>query len=220
MEIVEAYTRSYFEDMDALGVVRPDISPRASGHIPEQIEMIKTLLDKGYAYEANGRRLLRRDQVGRTTASSPGAGWRSRRKARGWRCATRSAIPPTLRCGRVPNRSIFCAGPVPGVGLSGLAHRVLGHGHEVPGRDLRHSRRRAGEHLSPQRVRDRPERSAHRQAVRPLLDAGSGSLTIDGVKMSKSLGNFLTIKDALKKASPRGDSFFYPHRPLPQSGGL
>ncbi|MCD6376205.1 MAG: class I tRNA ligase family protein, partial [Caldisericaceae bacterium] len=38
MEIAERYTRSYFEDMDMLNVVRPDISPRASGHIPEQIE--------------------------------------------------------------------------------------------------------------------------------------------------------------------------------------
>jgi cysteinyl-tRNA synthetase len=51
MEVVETYTRSYFEDMDALGVVRPNISPRASAHIPEQIEMVKTLLEKGYAYE-------------------------------------------------------------------------------------------------------------------------------------------------------------------------
>jgi len=54
MELVERYTRSYFEDMDALNVVRPDISPRASGHIPEQIELVKTLVAKGYAYEVNG----------------------------------------------------------------------------------------------------------------------------------------------------------------------
>src|SRR5690349_4066101 len=35
MQIVESYARSYFGDMDALGVTRPDISPRASAHIPE-----------------------------------------------------------------------------------------------------------------------------------------------------------------------------------------
>ncbi|MBL7064266.1 MAG: class I tRNA ligase family protein, partial [Anaerolineae bacterium] len=51
MELVETYTRSYFEDMNALGVVRPNISPRASCHIPEQIEMVRTLLEKGFAYE-------------------------------------------------------------------------------------------------------------------------------------------------------------------------
>ncbi|MDD5063835.1 MAG: cysteine--tRNA ligase [Phycisphaerae bacterium] len=54
MALAESYTRSYFEDMDALNCVRPDISPRASGHIVEQIEMVKTLLEKGCAYEVNG----------------------------------------------------------------------------------------------------------------------------------------------------------------------
>jgi len=54
MEVVEKYTRRFFEDMDRLNVTRPDISPRASGHIPEQIELVKTLLEKGYAYEVNG----------------------------------------------------------------------------------------------------------------------------------------------------------------------
>ena len=46
--------RSYFEDMDALNILRPDISPRASGHIPEQIDCVRQLLEKGYAYEVNG----------------------------------------------------------------------------------------------------------------------------------------------------------------------
>jgi cysteinyl-tRNA synthetase len=54
MALAEYYTRSYFEDMDRLNCVRPDISPRASGHILEQIGMVTTLLKKGYAYTANG----------------------------------------------------------------------------------------------------------------------------------------------------------------------
>ncbi|HOX38461.1 MAG TPA: cysteine--tRNA ligase [Candidatus Brocadiia bacterium] len=54
MELVETYMRSYFEDMDALNALRPDISPRASGHIPEQIELVKTLIAKGHAYEVAG----------------------------------------------------------------------------------------------------------------------------------------------------------------------
>jgi cysteinyl-tRNA synthetase len=54
MAIAEFYTRSFFEDMDRLNCLRPDISPRASGHIVEQIEMVKVLLAKGFAYEANG----------------------------------------------------------------------------------------------------------------------------------------------------------------------
>jgi len=54
MAVAEFYTRSFFEDMDRLNCLRPDISPRASGHIVEQIEMVKTLLAKGFAYESNG----------------------------------------------------------------------------------------------------------------------------------------------------------------------
>lgn len=54
MAIAEYYTRSYFEDMDKLNCLRPDISPRATGHIIEQIELVKTLLEKGYAYESAG----------------------------------------------------------------------------------------------------------------------------------------------------------------------
>ncbi|MHC4423317.1 MAG: cysteine--tRNA ligase, partial [Planctomycetota bacterium] len=54
MAVAEFYTRSYFDDMDKLNCVRPDISPRASGHITEQIDLVKILLEKGYAYEANG----------------------------------------------------------------------------------------------------------------------------------------------------------------------
>jgi cysteinyl-tRNA synthetase len=54
MEIAEYYTYTFFRDMDALNVQRPDISPRATGHIPEQIEMIEALIAKGHAYEVNG----------------------------------------------------------------------------------------------------------------------------------------------------------------------
>ena len=54
MEVAETYTRYYFRDMDRLHVLRPDISPRASGHIPEMIELVKRLIERGYAYEVNG----------------------------------------------------------------------------------------------------------------------------------------------------------------------
>jgi cysteinyl-tRNA synthetase len=54
MALAEYYTASFFADMDKLNCLRPDISPRASGHIPEQIALVETLLAKGYAYEAGG----------------------------------------------------------------------------------------------------------------------------------------------------------------------
>ena len=54
MQVAETYARRYFRDMDRLNVLRPDISPRASGHVLEMIDWIKVLIDREYAYEANG----------------------------------------------------------------------------------------------------------------------------------------------------------------------
>lgn len=54
MEIAQHYTDAYHFCIDKLNVKRPSIEPRASGHIIEQIEMIKQIIDNGFAYEANG----------------------------------------------------------------------------------------------------------------------------------------------------------------------
>jgi cysteinyl-tRNA synthetase len=54
MEIAQFYIDSYHFAMDLLNVKRPSIEPRASGHIIEQIEMVQKILDKGYAYISNG----------------------------------------------------------------------------------------------------------------------------------------------------------------------
>lgn len=54
MEVVQYYTNRYHYFMDRLGLLAPAIEPRASGHIIEQQQMVKALLDKGFAYEVNG----------------------------------------------------------------------------------------------------------------------------------------------------------------------
>jgi len=54
MEVVQYYTIRYEEAMKRLGVNPPSIEPRASGHIIEQIALIKQILENGYAYESNG----------------------------------------------------------------------------------------------------------------------------------------------------------------------
>lgn len=54
MEIAEHYARSYHHNMDQMNVLRPNIEPRASGHIIEQQQMVKKILENGYAYESNG----------------------------------------------------------------------------------------------------------------------------------------------------------------------
>ncbi|MFZ4526209.1 MAG: cysteine--tRNA ligase [Chlorobium sp.] len=54
MEIAQFYTRSFYEDMDQLEVLRPNIAPAATAHIPEQIDLIERLIKTGHAYEVNG----------------------------------------------------------------------------------------------------------------------------------------------------------------------
>ncbi len=54
MEIVEYFTHRYHKNMEALNVLRPNIEPKASGHIIEQQEMVRKILKKGFAYEING----------------------------------------------------------------------------------------------------------------------------------------------------------------------
>jgi len=54
MEIVQRYTNRYHDSMRMLNTLSPDIEPRASGHIIEQIALVKNIFDKGFAYESNG----------------------------------------------------------------------------------------------------------------------------------------------------------------------
>jgi cysteinyl-tRNA synthetase len=54
MEVVQYYTNRYHQFMDKLGVLPPSIEPHASGHIIEQQQLIRSILEKGYAYESNG----------------------------------------------------------------------------------------------------------------------------------------------------------------------
>lgn len=54
MEIAQFYTKRYLDAMDQLNVLRPSIQPSASGHIIEQIDIVKKILDAGYAYVSGG----------------------------------------------------------------------------------------------------------------------------------------------------------------------
>jgi cysteinyl-tRNA synthetase len=53
-EISEEYHRDFLEVMDMLGVERPDVMPKVTQHIPEIIKLVEGLIEKGYAYEADG----------------------------------------------------------------------------------------------------------------------------------------------------------------------
>ncbi|MBO4369952.1 MAG: cysteine--tRNA ligase [Paludibacteraceae bacterium] len=54
MEVVQYYLNRYHKSMEALNVLPPSIEPHASGHIIEQIEFVKKILDSGFAYESQG----------------------------------------------------------------------------------------------------------------------------------------------------------------------
>ena len=54
MEVAQYYTNRYHDAMDALGCLRPSIEPHATGHIMEQIDLVDEILKNGFAYESNG----------------------------------------------------------------------------------------------------------------------------------------------------------------------
>lgn len=54
MEVVQKYMNNFLKNMEQLNTLPPSIEPRASGHIIEQIEMVKQIMENGYAYETNG----------------------------------------------------------------------------------------------------------------------------------------------------------------------
>ncbi|MFM9006689.1 MAG: class I tRNA ligase family protein, partial [Flavobacteriales bacterium] len=54
MEVVQKYTNGFHDVMRVFNALPPSIEPTATGHIVEQIEMIRTIIDRGFAYESNG----------------------------------------------------------------------------------------------------------------------------------------------------------------------
>ncbi len=54
MEVVQKYLNTYHRNLDQLNTLQPSIEPRASGHIIEQQELIKMIIENGFAYEVNG----------------------------------------------------------------------------------------------------------------------------------------------------------------------
>ena len=147
-QVTERTRRAFHEDMEALGLLHPDIEPRATGHIAEMITMIGTLMDKGHAYEAEGHVMF-------AVASHESYGSLSRRDREDMIAGARIEVAPYKRdpCDFVlwkPSTPEQPGWESPwGRGASGLAHRMLGHEREVPGCALRHPRRRPRPHFSP-----------------------------------------------------------------------
>jgi cysteinyl-tRNA synthetase len=201
MEIVEFYTRSYFEDMDALNILRPDISPRASGHVPEQIEMAERLIERGYAYVSNGSvffsvkdwpaygklsgRNIDEQEEGTRLAVSPDK--RDPRDFAVWRAAT----PGHIMRWRSPWGDGF-----PGwhAECSVMAMKYLGLPFDIHGGGL--------ENIFPHNESEIAQSEAAYGQEFAHYWILNNMVTVDGVKMGKSLGNFTTVKDALSRHAP------------------
>lgn len=201
MAIVETYTRSYFDAMDALGVQRPDISPRASGHIPEQIRMIETLLAKECAYESNG-------SVYFDVAQDPDYGKLSNRRLQEQAAGTREAVRGDKRNPEdfalwkkaEPEHILRWDSPwgegFPGwhIECSAMAKKYLGETFDIHGGGI--------DNIFPHNESEIAQSECANDAEFARTWLLVGSLTVDGIKMSKSLGNFITIADALKRYPP------------------
>jgi cysteinyl-tRNA synthetase len=202
MALAEFYTRSYFEDMDALNCLRPDISPRASGHIIEQIELVKTLLEKGYAYEVNG-------SVYFDVSRFKDYGKLSGRNIEEMLAGARVAVSPDKKAPAdfalwkkaEPNHIMQWPSPW-GMGYPGwhlecsvMAMKYLGETIDIHGGGL--------ENQFPHHECEIAQSEAANGVpfVRTWLH--NNMITVNGQKMGKSLNNFITLKQAFSGSHER-----------------
>ncbi len=192
-------TADFHADMAALGVLPPDVEPRATGHIPEMIDLIERLIGSGHAYAAEGHVLFAVasfSEYGRLSGRSPDellAGARidvaPYKRDPGdfvlWKPSTPDQPGWDSPWGRGrPGWHIEC---------SAMSWRYLGETFDIHGggRDLifPHHENEAAQSLC-----------AFPGSHFARVWLHNGMLRLNGEKMSKSLGNFLTIRDALGEA--------------------
>ncbi|MFV3414589.1 cysteine--tRNA ligase [Pseudomonas nitroreducens] len=189
------------EDEARLSVLRPDIEPRATGHIAGMHEMIQTLIDKGYAYAPGNGDVYYR--VGKFA----GYGKLSRKKIEDLRIGARIEVDESKED---PLDFVLWKGAKPGepswespwgagrpgwhIECSVMSTCCLGETFDIHGG-------------GPDLVFPHHENEiAQSEAATGKLYAASwmhaGAVRVDGEKMSKSLGNFFTIREVLEKYHP------------------
>lgn len=207
MEVVENYTRSYFEDMDVLKVLRPDISPRASGHIPEQIEMIQLLMEKGYAYENDGN-------VYFSIEKFPDYGKLSGRSVDDMKEGHRVEVSMDKKNSadfalwkKADETHIMQWNSPWGRGYPGwhlecscMSNKYLGATFDIHGGGM--------ENKFPHHESEIAQSVAANDKPFARYWMHNNMVTVDGIKMGKSLGNFTTVKKAIETHSPFAIRFF------------
>ena len=199
-ELAQEYIDAFYEDMQKLGVLPADKEPRATEHIAGMIEMISTLLHRGYAYVEGG-------DVFYAVEKFPAYGSLSGRRIEDMKAGSRVAVDEKKRH---PMDFVLWKAAKPGepewpspwgpgrpgwhMECSVMSSVYLGHSFDIHG---------GGEDLLfPHHENERAQSIAATGGQFARYWIHNGFVTVESEKMSKSLGNFLTIRDALKTYHP------------------
>jgi cysteinyl-tRNA synthetase len=205
-ELANKFTNYFYEDMQALGVNSINLYAKATEHIPEMIEQIKTLLKKGYAYQANGdvyfevRKFSKFGKLSKQNIEALRRGVRvDTEKKRNpedfalWKA--RKGDEPFWKSPWGPGRPGWHIEDT-AITLTyfGQQYDIHGAGIDIifPHHDCEIAQAEATTDKEP--------------FVKYWLH--TGMLTVNKEKMSKSLGNFITIRDVLAKYEPEVVRFF------------
>lgn len=196
--LAQRYIDAYFEDMDALGIIRASVYPRVTEHIDAVVEMVAVLQQKGYAYEVDG-------DVYFDVARFKGYGALSGRDLEEMRAGARIEINELKRSpldfvlwkrskdGEPAWQSPWGPGR-PGwhIECSAMSLKYLGCGFDIHGggQDL----------IFPHHENEIAQSEAY-AGCSPFARywMHNGFVTIDREKMSKSLGNFFTVRQILEQ---------------------
>ena len=204
--VARKYTDEYYEDMDRLGVGRADVEPKATEHIKEIIDIVRGLIDKGYAYESDGSVYFAVDTF-------PEYGKLSKREPEEMMAGARVDIDERKRnpldfalWKKSKEGEPFWESPW-GLGRPGwhiectaMAIKHLGESFDIHGggADL----------LFPHHENEIAQSEAYTGKPFAKYWVHNGFITIDKEKMSKSLGNFFTIREVLETFDPEVVRFF------------
>ena len=197
-ELTNSTIEDYLFDMDSLGALRPNFMPRATNYIEHMIEMIKKLIESNNAYSDNGGHVLFsvrtfRDygQLSRRTIEEMKAGARvevaqNKRDPMDfvlWKPSTENQPGWESPWGRGrPGWHIEC---------SAMSKELLGDSFDIHGGGIDLAFPHHENELA-QSLCANPEKSFAKYWLH------NGMLTVEGNKMSKSLGNFVTVRELLE----------------------
>ena len=213
MEVVQTYTERYHEAMRLLNVESPSIEPRASGHIIEQIETVKKILAAGYAYESNGSVYF---DVEKYNADHP-YGVLSGRTLESTLEGTRSLdgqsdkkAPYDFAIWKKAGPEHIMRWPSPwGEGFPGwhlecsvMGEKYLGEEFDIHGGGM--------DLMFPHHECEIAQNVASRGTQGVHYWVHNNMITINGQKMGKSLGNFITLPELFAGTHPKLERAYSP----------